>query len=110
MAFTSYEQWQENIGLIGSALNSSTATLSQVNASITSVSLLAANSVRKGATIVNNGTANLYIAFAASASTTAFTAKLSAGASYTLPNPVYQGAISGIWDAANGTAQITELT
>ena len=89
--------------------NSSTGTATTVSSSTTSVTILASNSNRQGATIWNNSTANLYIAFGATASTTAFLAKLSAGGYYEVPFR-YTGVISGIWDASNGNALITELT
>lgn len=39
---------------------------------------------------------------------TALTVKLAAGTAFALPAPLYKGVIAGIWDAANGTAQVTE--
>ncbi len=88
--------------------SNSTAALTQVASSTTSVTVLAANINRKEALIFNNSTANLFLAFTGTAATTAFTVKLAAGASYVLPMPLYKGVISGIWDAVNGTAQVTE--
>jgi hypothetical protein len=88
---------------------SSTATPTSVAASTSSVSLLSANSARKGATIWNNSTANLYVELAATASILAFTARVGAGGYYEVPF-TYTGAISGIWDVANGSALVRELT
>lgn len=88
--------------------SNSTAALTQVTGVTSSVTILAANTARKEALIFNNSTANLFVAFTGTAATTAFTVKLAADASYVLPSPLYKGIISGIWDAANGTAQITE--
>lgn len=88
---------------------SATATPTSVGASISSVSLLAANSSRKGTTIWNNSSANLYIELGATATTSAFTARVSAGGYYEIPF-TYTGAISGIWDAANGSALVREFT
>ena len=88
---------------------SGTATPTSVAASITSVSLLAANSARKGTTIWNNSTANLYVELGATASNSAFTARVGAGGYYEVPF-TYTGAISGIWDAANGSALVREFT
>lgn len=88
---------------------SGTATPTSVAASITSVSLLAANSARKGTTIWNNSTANLYVELGAAASASAFTARVSAGGYYEVPF-TYTGAISAIWDAANGSALVREFT
>lgn len=88
---------------------SATATPTSVGASITSISLLAANSSRKGTTIWNNSTANLYVELGAIATTSAFTARLGAGGYYEIPF-TYTGAISGIWDAANGSALVREFS
>jgi len=75
-----------------------------------SVTLLAANPNRLGAIVVNDSTANLLLAFAATASSSAFTVKIPAAGSYTFPTPMYVGAVSGIWDAAGaGAARVTEL-
>jgi len=48
------------------------------------------------------------MAFTGTASTSAFTVKLTTNTAYALPTPLYKGVIAGIWDAANGTAQVTE--
>jgi hypothetical protein len=88
---------------------SGTSTPTSVAANITSVMILAANSNRKGATIWNNGTANLFIEFGATATASAFVAKISAGGYFELPF-CYTGIISGIWDVANGNALVRELT
>lgn len=90
---------------------SSTATLTSVASSATTVSLLASNANRKGAYFFNDSTSILYLAYAASASTTAYTTQIPASSLFELPpEPVFTGAISGIWAAANGNARITELT
>lgn len=88
--------------------SNSTAALTQVTGSTSSVTILAANANRKEALIFNNSTANLFLAFTGTASTSAFTVKLPTNTAYALPTPLYKGVISGIWDAANGTAQVTE--
>jgi hypothetical protein len=88
---------------------SSTSTSSTVAAATTSGTVLAANSSRKGATIWNNSTANLYIDFDSAASASDFAVKISAGGYYEMPFS-YTGIISGIWDAANGNALVRELT
>ena len=88
--------------------SNATAALSQVASNTSSVTILAANTARKEALICNNSTANLYLAFTGTAAANAFTVKLAAGASYVLPTTLYKGIISGIWDAMNGSAQVTE--
>lgn len=88
---------------------SATATTSSVADSATSVSLLAANTARVGATVYNDSTEALYLKLGATASLTDFTVKLVAGAYYEAPYG-YVGAIDGIWAAnASGSARITEV-
>jgi hypothetical protein len=90
---------------------SGTGTQTSVAASVTNVTLLAANANRLGATIYNDDTAaNIFVLLSSgSASTTAFTVKLVPGAYYELPFR-YTGAIQGIWSVATGAARVTELT
>ncbi|MBN3943501.1 hypothetical protein [Nostoc sp. NMS9] len=88
---------------------SDTSIPTTVASSVTSVTILASNSNRKGATIWNDSTANLFIEFGATATTSAFTAKLSADGYYEVPFH-YTGVISGIWSAANGNGLVRELT
>lgn len=90
---------------------SSTATLANVAGSASSVTVLAANSNRKGAVIHNDSTAILYLKFGATASTTSFTYKLNGGETFETAMPVvYTGIIDGIWASATGAARVTELT
>ncbi|MEH2261037.1 hypothetical protein [Nostoc sp.] len=88
---------------------SGTSTPTTVASSTTSGIILAANSNRKGATIWNDSTATLYLEFGATATTSAFTAKLSPSGYFEVPFH-YTGVISGIWSAANGNALVRELT
>lgn len=90
---------------------SSTATLTSVAVTNTSISLLAANASRKGAIIVNDTNQPIYVAFAATASTTAFTYVIAkTGGTLELTRPIYQGAISAITPvAATGKVFCTEL-
>lgn len=87
------------------------ATLTSVALSTSSVTVLAANSSRLGATIQNDSGQDVYIAFAATATTTAYTLLLPAGAYYELPvgGGVYTGAISVIALAASGNLRVTEM-
>lgn len=92
----------------------STPTLSNVASSASSVTLLAANALRKGATIVNDSTAILFVKFGSTASTTSFTVELparsaTASSYYEVPFS-YSGVITGIWASATGSARVTEIT
>ncbi|WP_432812080.1 hypothetical protein [Pantanalinema sp. GBBB05] len=87
----------------------STATPTSVTAATTNTQLLALNTNRKGATVWNNSTAQLYLELGGTASATVYTAKLEAGGYYEVPFG-YTGAIAGLWTAANGNALVRELT
>lgn len=89
----------------------STATLANVSASTSSVTLQASNSARKGFTIHNDSSSVLYVKFGSTASSTSYTVKLVSDAYYELPTTsVYTGIITGIWVSATGSARCTELT
>lgn len=90
-----------------------TATVTTVASSASSVSLLASNLSRKGATITNDSSAVMYIKLGATASTSSYTVTLAgAGAApfsyYEVPFG-YVGAIDAIWASATGNARITEI-
>jgi hypothetical protein len=92
----------------------STPSQSSVAGSASSVTLLAANSNRLGATISNDSSAILYVKLGATASTSSFTAILAGNGSgiggyFEVPYG-YTGVIDGIWASATGNARITELT
>jgi hypothetical protein len=99
-------------------MNANAVTVTNVNASATSVSLLTANQYRTGATIYNNADRTLRLAFTAPAtadnSVVALTAQDSGapGGYYEVPYG-YTGTIYGIWDsvpsAPTGKANICEL-
>lgn len=89
--------------------SNATSTLSNVTASITSVTLLALNAARQGATIYNDSTSILYLKMGATATSTSFSTKLAAEDYYEVPFG-YTGVIDGIWVAANGAARITEIS
>lgn len=89
---------------------STTATHTNVNDTASSTTLLASNSARKGASIYNDSTVDLYMKLGATASSTSFTYKLVAGAYYEVPFG-YTGIIDGIWASdASGAARIVEFT
>lgn len=88
-----------------------TGTITPVPQNVASVTLLASNANRKGATFYNNTTVSLFLKEGPGASSTDFTVRLTPGALYELAFPVYTGIVTGIWSAAGGgTAQVTERT
>lgn len=96
-------------GTVSVVQKSGTATLSNVASSATSVTVLAANTARKAATVYNDSTQILYLKFGATASTSSFTVKLAADTYYEVPGG-YTGIMDGIWASANGSARVTEIT
>lgn len=90
----------------------STATLANVAASASSVTLQASNSSRLGWVVYNDSEATLYGKFGSTASTTSYTFKLGPFESYELQvtGCRYTGIVTGIWDSATGAARVTELT
>lgn len=91
---------------------SATATQSAVADSATSVTILASNSARLGASVANDSTVTLYLRLSATAATTtAYTVAVVANAYYEVPFR-YTGAITGIWasDPNTGAARVTEFT
>jgi hypothetical protein len=90
-----------------------TPSQSSVANSTSSVSLLASNANRLGATIFNDDTAStgatLKVKLGATASSTSFTVEIAPRGYYEVPYG-YTGAIDGIASAATGNARITEFT
>lgn len=84
------------------------AYVQRISASATVVTLLEPKLTRLAAKIFNDSTDNLYVKFGSAATTSDFTVKLTAGAYFEFPLPVYLGEVTGIWDGTNGGAQITE--
>ena len=104
----------------GDGLTSSTASKSTVTSSATAGIVLAANSSRKGARLLNNSTAifyGLYGVGVASASNYSFVlAPLTASPIVPVGLPSYEdipagftGLVSGVWASANGSLLITEF-
>lgn len=92
-----------------SGSTSATGTLSNVAASATSVTVLASNAARLGATVVNDGNSKLYLKFGTTASTTSFTVLIPAQGYYEVPFG-FTGRMDGLWTSANGSARVTEMT
>ena len=87
-----------------------TGTLSNVASSASSVTLLAANSRRKGAAFYNDSTQVLYLKCGTTASSSSFTYMLAANGGYYEVPFTYTGIVDGIWASANGNCRVTEFT
>lgn len=83
-------------------------TLTNVSASVTSVTIKATNYNRKVLNVFNDSTAWMYLKFGTSASTTSFTVKIAPGQYYEMPQPVYVEELTAVWASATGTARVTE--
>jgi hypothetical protein len=89
-----------------------TAVKSNVTATTTSTTILAANANRRGAIIFNDSTVVLYISYGTgTTSTTSFSMKVAAGAVYLLDVPLYNGAMTGMWAASpTESARVTDIS
>lgn len=91
-------------------VRSTTATQSTVAGSASSVTILASNASRLGASVHNDSTAILYLLLgSATATTSVYTVKMQPEAHYEVP-AFYTGQLTGIWASATGNARVTELT
>ena len=92
-------------------VRAATSAVTTVGDSATSVTLLASNDNRLGASVFNDSTGSLlYLKLGATASASSYTVRMTYFSHYEVPDG-YTGVIDGIWDAdAGGSARITELT
>lgn len=85
-------------------------TKANVSGSASSVTILAANVGRTGATIWNDSTAILYLDLTGgTATSTSCSVKLVADAYFEVPFH-HSGLITGIWASATGSARVTEYS
>lgn len=89
-----------------------TAVVSSVALSVVTVTLLAANTSRKAAIFYNNSTNRfLFLKYGAGASTVSFTLRIGPGGAFEMPQAIYNGIVTGIWNAAGaGACLVTEVT
>lgn len=88
-----------------------TGTITSVAGSATSVTLLAANTLRSGAMFYNDSTQIVYLALASTASTSSYTVQLPPNGYYELPAAgCYNGIVTGIQSSATGNVRVTEIT
>jgi hypothetical protein len=94
------------------AFTAPNAALSSVALSVTTVAVLSSNSGRRGLILVNDSNRDCYIAFAATASTSAYSFLMTKNSTYFMDKgTVYSGAIAAIWGSSGtGNLRVTELT
>lgn len=99
------------IGVVGAG-PAATGTITSPALALTSFTVLASNAARKMATFYNDSVNVVYLALAATASTTAYTVQIPAGGYYELPgsNTVFTGLVTAIALTATGNVRVTELT
>ena len=86
-----------------------TPTTTSVASSATSVTVLAANANRRGISIANDSTSALRLAYATPATAANAFIVMQPGSFLWLDQQLMiTGIIYGIWESANGTAQVTE--
>jgi hypothetical protein len=89
-----------------------TAIVTSVPVTAVSTTLLAANVLRKAAAF-HNGSANrfLFLKWGAGASLASYSVRIGPQSYYELPAALYNGIVTGIWNAAGaGACLVTELT
>lgn len=95
-------------GAGGSSDGGSSSIVTSVADTITSTTLVAANTSAKERIIFNDSSAILYVKFGTTASSTDFTMKLYTDESLTTK---YRGRIDGVWSAdSTGAARVTEIS
>lgn len=92
-------------------VGASTTTVSSANASITNITILAANGLRKNAIFYKEGSNIAYLKFGATASATSYTIKLSNNGYYEVPES-YTGQIDVVFStaAASNPLYVTSIT
>lgn len=95
---------------MSATVQTQTATLTSPAASATTALLLAATGNRRGVIVYNEGSTVLYLAFAATATVSAYTVQVPATTGVWTYDPTsgYGGPISGIWAGSpTGNARVT---
>ena len=88
---------------------STTATHTRLTADTAPVILLAANTLRVGASLFNDSTAICYVKLGTAVTATSKWRALAAGAYVEIPFG-YEGIIQGVWAAVNGAMDVVEFT
>ena len=88
----------------------SSATVTAVASSATSVEILAANAARRGVFLTNTDANVVRVKYGTTASATSFTVALAQNGYWEMPLPVYNGVMHAIWDVDGaGSLIITEI-
>lgn len=104
--FPTRQKGSPRVATCGTALG----TLSNVSASASSTTLVAANTARGALTIYNDSSSAMYVKVGSAASATSFTEFLPPYATVLWTEKCPTQIITGIWDVATGTARVTEFS
>jgi hypothetical protein len=104
-------EWRDLKGRAIVTMQCGTCSFGSVSDTTTSATLISANTARKGATVTNTSTADLYIKCGSTASATSHNAIVKAGGTWECPFG-YTGIITGVWatDPNTGAANTGEFT
>lgn len=91
-----------------STTSSQVATLANVASSTSSVALFASAGAAKNRLVYNDSSSAMYICFNGVASLTNFSVKVASQGYYEFPATCFGGAVTAIWDTANGFARTTQ--
>lgn len=91
-----------------STISTQSATQANVASSATAVPLFTAGSAVRFRSVFNDSSSAMYLSLNGAASTSNFFAKIAAGGYYEFAVPAFGGAVSAIWDVANGNARTTQ--
>lgn len=87
-----------------------TPTTVSITSTTASTTIAASNANRKGILINNQSTSDLYLSFTSPATSSNSFLEMAAGSVLSLDQQmIVTNAIYGIWDSANGTAQVTQF-
>lgn len=84
--------------------------VADIPAATTETVLAATNKNRQFFTICNVSTATLYLKFGIGCTPQSYSVAIPPGWYYESPLPIYQGVISGIWSAVNGSAKVSQFS
>lgn len=100
-----------NSGSILALMSPATSTLTQIALAVTTGVALALNAARKGMAFFNDSSFPIYLAFHATATTSAYTVKMQAQSYYEqFGDRVYTGIVAVISTNASGNLVVTELS
>ena len=100
-----------NSSVISTPARTSSAALTNFSQSSATGTLLASNANRSGVLVVCDASANLYIKYGTSASTSSYSVQVPPQAYWEMPRPVFTGQLDAAWaSTGTGAARVTELT